>query len=164
MNIVRKLALAAALVAAIPAAQAAQQSFALNGQIDSGALIGQTYTGNFSFDDASLTGSGLEWLSIANLSVNFQSNIWTLADAVAPTEVAFDNGTFLGLSYSAGNSNVSFTFVPGTSALSEAFMAYDTPLGASGSGSLITTAVPEASSWALALSGLMLVGFLRRRL
>jgi MYXO-CTERM domain-containing protein len=163
MNFVRKLAVSTALLASITSSQAAEVSFDLNGLIDSGALIGQTLSGSFSFDDATLTGTGTEWIDVSQLNVNFLGDTWTLTNQEAPTQAAYVDGTFLGLSYSASNTNVAFSFIPGVSAVSEAFVAYDTPLGLSGSGSLIISPVPEASTWAMTLAGLLLLGFIRRR-
>ena len=64
-NFLRTTALAAALLAAFPAAQAATQSYTFNGTLESGALLGQTYSGSFSFDDVALTSIGNEWLAVA---------------------------------------------------------------------------------------------------
>lgn len=163
MKIVRKLALTAALLAAIPASQAAVQTFAVTGQIDSGYYMGQLYSGSFSFDDAPLSNSGQEWLAIDSLSLNFLGTTWTLSNEEATTEAAYLDGNFLGLSYSASNPVVAFSFVPGFDQLNQAYLAYDTTLGTSGAGSAIMTPVPESSAWAMALAGLALLGFLRRR-
>jgi hypothetical protein len=163
MNFVRKLAVSAALLASISTAQAAEVSFDLSGLIDSGTLIGETISGSFNFDDATLTGTGAEWVDVSQLTVNFLDNTWTLANQEAPTQVAYADGVLLGLSYSASNANVAFSFIPGVSSITESFMAYDTPLGLSGSGNLITSPVPETSTWAMTLLGLMLIGFMRRR-
>jgi MYXO-CTERM domain-containing protein len=166
MKTFRKLALTAALLAVIPVSQAAIKSFALSGQVDSGHYTGQLYSGNFSFDDASLLNSGEEWIDVSTLSLNFLGVTWTLADSDTDTEVRYFDGNFVGLSYSASASSpdVAFSFLPGVDDVSQAYFAYDTLQGGlSGTGSVVTTAVPEASSLALALSGLMLLGLLRRR-
>ena len=163
MNAIRKLAVSAALLTSLTTVQAAEVSFDLSGLIDSGALVGQTISGSFSFDNATLTGAGTEWIDVSQLTVNFMGDTWTLLDQEAPTQVAYADGTFLGLSYSASHPDVSFSFVPGTVDISEAFVAYDTPLGLSGSGSLIISPVPETSSWAMTLLGLAMIGFIRRR-
>lgn len=163
MNIVRKIAVSVALLASITTSQAAEVSFDLSGLIDSGALLGETLSGSFSFDDATLTGTGAEWVDVSYLTVNFLGETWTLTNQEAPTQAAYADGTFLGLSYAASNTNVAFSFIPGVSSATEAFVAYDTPLGLSGSGSLITSPVPEASTWAMTLLGLLLVSIMRRR-
>lgn len=48
-KLLRTTAFATMLFAALPAAQAATYSF--SGMMDSGSLIGETFTGSFSFDD-----------------------------------------------------------------------------------------------------------------
>ena len=58
------------LFAAFSPAQAAIQSYTFNGAVDSGSLIGETYSGSFSFDDAALSGIADEWLSVDNLAMN----------------------------------------------------------------------------------------------
>lgn len=163
MNFVRKIAVSVALLASITTSQAAEVSFDLSGLIDSGALLGETLSGSFSFDDATLTGTGAEWVDVSQLSVNFLGDTWTLANQEALTQVAYADGIFLGLSYSASNANVAFSFIPGVSTATESFIAYDTPLGLSGSGNLIASPVPEASTWAMTLAGLLLACFMRRK-
>jgi len=164
-NIFRITALAAVLLGAMPAAQAAVQTYSFNGAIDSGHYLGETFSGQFSFDDAGLSLSGTEYVNLASLSLNFLSTNWTLANAVplSNSDVTFENGNFLGLSFSAESANVSFSVIPGFSAVSESFIAYDTPLGNSGAGSVIYAAVPEPESYALLLAGLGLMGVLARR-
>lgn len=163
-NFVRSTALAALLLAALPAAQAATQNYIFSGTLDSGIFSGQSYSGNFSFDDAALTGLDAEWLSVGNLSFSFLGNTFTLSDAAAPAEVGYFNGTFLGLSYSVESSEPKFSFIAGYEDTSDAFLAYDTAvLGDSGAGSVIYAAVPEPESYAMLLAGLGLMGVVARR-
>lgn len=163
-NFIRRTALAALLLAALPAAQAATQNYIFSGTLDSGIFSGQSYSGNFSFDDAALTGLDAEWLSVGNLSFSFLGNTFTLSDAAAPAEVGYFNGSFLGLSYSVDSSEPKFSLIAGYADTSDAFLAYDTStIGGSGEGSLIYAAVPEPESYAMLLAGLGLMGAVARR-
>lgn len=160
----RRTALAALLLAFLPAAQAAVQTYNFSGTLESGAFIGQTYSGNFSFDDAALTSIGSEWLAVSSLSMNLLGTSYTLADAAAPAEVAYFDGSFVGLSYSNLAGDPLFSLIAGTSAPSEAFIAYDTPQGFSGTGNVsFTTPVPEPDTYAMMLAGIGLLGFMARR-
>jgi hypothetical protein len=162
----RSTVLALTLLAGIPAAQAATQTWNFSGTLDSGHYSGQSFGGSFSFDDAALTGFADEWLTVGSLSLNFLGNSYTQADAAVGStpEVSFYDGVFLGLSYSAGTSGDGFTFTPGYSSPAEAFVAYDTPAGFSGAGSLsYAQPVPEPETYAMLLAGLGLLGMLGRR-
>lgn len=152
----KKTLLAAVLGLAIaaPAAQAAIQTWNFSGTVESGSLVGETYSGLFSFDDAGLTGTDSEYLTVSSLSMLFNSTAYTLVDELATTEVAFDNGNFLGMTFSADN----FTFIHGWTDTSDAYLALD-----DGAGSVIYAPVPEPRDWMLMLTGLGLVGFMVRR-
>lgn len=144
------------LFAAVAPAQAAVQTYTFSGVIDAGSLLGETYAGSFSFDNASLTSAGAEWLAVDSLAMNFMGNSFTQADAVAPSiaEVGYYNGAFLGLSFSADTAGEPFSFVTGSFDTSDAFFATD-----SSSGSLTyAAAVPEPRDWMLMLAGIGLVG------
>ena len=162
--LIRKVALASAFLITLPAAQAAIQNYSFSGLIDSGAYINQTFSGSFSFDDATLTNLSDEWIPVSQLTVSFLGNNYTLAEASSPSEVSYNYGTFLGISYSAGTATEGFTLVPGYSHISEAYFAYDTQAaGLSGSGSVIYAPVPEPETYALLLAGLALMGGIARR-
>jgi hypothetical protein len=161
---VRRSALAALLLASFPAAQAAVQNYKLSGTLESGSFIGQTYSGSFSFDDAALASVGEEWLAVSSLSMNIFGTSYTLADAAAPAEVAYLDGNFLGLAFSNATGDPSFSLIAGSSAQSEAFVAYDTTQGLSGTGSLsyAVAAIPEPETYAMLLAGLGLLASWRR--
>lgn len=162
-NTFRSTILAALLLAALPAAQAATQSWNVSGMLDSGHYTGQSFAGTFSFDDAGLTGFGDEWLTVDSLALNFAGMAYTLADADATAEVSFFDGAFLGLAYSASNLNPQISFIPGFNALNEAYVAYDISHGLSGAGDAIYAPVPEPETYALLLAGLGLLGVAARR-
>lgn len=161
----RSTVLALALLAGIPAAQAATQTWNFNGTLDSGHFSGQNYGGTFSFDDVALTGVADEWLTVGNLSLSFLGSSYTQANATVGStpEVSFYDGVFLGLSYSAGTTGDGFTFTPGYSTSGDAFVSYDTPAGSSGAGSVIYAPVPEPETYAMLLAGLGLLGMMGRR-
>lgn len=150
------------LLAAFSPAQAAIQTYNFSGAIDSGSLLGQSYSGNFSFDDAALTDVGTEWLSVGSLAMIFMGNAYTQADvaAGADVEVGYQDGAFLGLSYSVDTAAHPFSFVPGTSNVSDAFFAYD---NGAGYVNYALAPVPEAETYAMMLAGLGLVGFAAAR-
>lgn len=150
--------------------QAAPVNYNVSGAVDFGPLLGETYTGKFSFDDAPLTGSGNEFLSVDYLDFNFLGNAFNQTNGVVLPEAAFLDGDFLGLSFSGlsfnvNASNPNFAFIPGFFNISEAFFSYDNRAGGAGFGSLVYTvsAVPEPQTWAMLLSGLALVGVVVRR-
>lgn len=149
------------LFAAIAPAQGAVQTYTFSGAIDAGSLLGETYAGSFSFDDAALTGAGAEWLAVDSLAMNFMGSTFTEADSAAgaAAEVAYYDGAFLGLSYSVDSAAYPFTFVTGSVDTSDAFFATD-----SSSGLLTyTAAVPEPRDWTLMLAGIGLVGMMVER-
>lgn len=167
-HILRSSALAVLLLAALPAAQAAVQNYDFAGTLDSGVFNGQSFAGNFSFDDASnatLDFNGAAWFSVSTMNLSFLGNSYTAQNGDVAPEVAFYNGALLGLSYSfsAGDPQIALVAAtPGDPA--PAFLAYDTALGASGAGSIsYTAAVPEPESYAMFLAGLGLMGLLARR-
>lgn len=166
-NLIRTTALATLLLAAFPAAQAATQSYNFNGTIETGAwsYSGESFAGNFSYDDAALLGTGLEIIGLTSLSWNLQSNVYHLFNADATPDVSFQDGQFLGLSYSASPvSGPQVTLVAGSIDKSDAYLTTYTPAGAfGGNASVVYLPVPEPESYAMLLAGLGLMGLVARR-
>lgn len=141
----------AVLAAAVPVAQAATVSYSFSVAVDSGALAGQTFVGNFSFDDAQVPGAGIggeDLFTLTSFNFGFGGGL-SLAD-LAYGDAAFLGGQFLGLD--AGGA--SFSFLPANSPFAASF-AYDLGGGQAGNGSVTYTprvgAVPEPATLWLAL-------------
>ena len=165
----RSTLLAALLVASLPA-QAALQSFSFNGTLDSGLNTGESFSGNFSFEDSSLLSSGQEYLGANSFSISFLGNTYTMAQQAAPTEVFFLDGAFLGVSYAYDAAFPKFSLIAsgGTGETWDVpFIAYS-QLGTNGgvidgAGSIVYAAVPEPETYALMLAGLGMLGLVARR-
>ena len=90
-------------------AQAATVGYSFTANVSSGPLAGNNYEGNFSYDDSTLTGNGLESLGVAQgLSINFDflGKTYTAQDAVSSgydPQVSFEGGNLLGLRYPVGD-------------------------------------------------------------
>lgn len=164
-HLVKSTTLAALLALALPAAQAATQFYSFSGTLESGALLGTSYQGQFSFDDAGLSLNGEQYLGVDSLAMSFLGSQWglELADAGAVTEVKFVDGTFAGLSYNATLGGTGFSTIPGSFDATDAFAAYTTTLGNDGTGTMIYAPVPEPESYAMLLAGLAFMGVIARR-
>ncbi|NEO61561.1 MAG: PEP-CTERM sorting domain-containing protein [Moorea sp. SIO4G2] len=117
---------------------AASIIYDLEVSIDSGFLDGETYSGFFEFDDSGLTGIDEEFLSVSNISFDFDGVNYTETDGLSDPEAVFFDGDFLGLSWSDDE----FSFIAGFFELGEAFFAYDIPQGA-GAGDIAYTLRPD---------------------
>lgn len=164
-HIFKTTALAALLLVSVSAAQAAIQTYSFNGALESGALIGESYLGQFSFDDATLTLTGEEYLGVNSLNMSFLGSNWGLGqlEPGAVAEVRFVDGSFTGLSYSASLNGVGFSTIPGLVDGSDAFVAYSPATGLEGTGTLTLAPVPEPTTYAMLLAGLALMGTVARR-
>lgn len=166
-HLIKKLVLTALLAVVLPA-QAAIQSWQFSGAVESGYYTGTSYQGDFSLDDAGLTASGTELLSLTSLNFSFSGTSFNLTTpALSAAKAVFEAGTFTGLEWAVDSSTpaIGFSLIAGFSNPSEAFFAYDTPLGLSGTGSLnyAVAAVPEPSQTSLMLLSLGLIGMLSLR-
>lgn len=168
---IRQAALLIAMLAALPAAQAAVQSYSFSGEIETSstnAYSAEAFSGNFSFDDANLPSvdvNGASWFTLSAFSMNFVGTHYALENGDAPAEVAFFNGNLLGVSYSASAFGPEITLVPTFPNVSDpAYLTTYTSTGSfGGSGTVIYAAVPEPESYAMLLAGLGLMGVLARR-
>ena len=160
-KLLRITSLVAMLCAALPAAQAATQQF--SGSLDSGHYAGQIFSGLFSYNDSAVANTGEFFQELDSFSMNFLGRAWTLSEAISTAEASFLDGVFLGVSYSADGVNIGFSFIPGFDSLRQAALAYDTPLGFSGAGTVVYAPVPEPTSSSMLLAGLGLLGVLASR-
>ena len=159
--------LAALLFVGASANHAASVSYDLNGVVDSGPLLGEIYVGQFTFDDVALTGSGEEFLPVRTLNFDFLGNTFNQSQGIVPPEVAFLDGTFLGLSFNVSTFDPDFAVIPGVINVTESYFAYDNGdngVGNAGLGSLVYTvsAVPEPEIVTMLLFGVALVGYVVR--
>ena len=156
--------LAAALTFGAGTGYAATVNYNFNGAVDFGTLLGESYFGQFNYDDAALIGIGNELLLVNSLSFNFLGNVFNQSNS-APPEAVFFDGAFLGLSFNVSAFNPAFSTIPGFFDVSQAYFAYDNGAGNAGFGSLAysVNSVPEAQTWTMLLLGLALVGFFARR-
>jgi len=166
-NSVKYFAVVAALYIGLPA-QAAVQTYNFNGVMDSGFYNGSSFSGSFSFDDATIDSIDLDFANLLSFDMSFLNTSFTLANVDGVPDVSFQDGSFLGLALNANSilPDVGFTFIPGSFDSSDAFVAYDTNAGFSGAGSVnytIAAPIPEPDSYAMLLAGLGLIGFASRR-
>jgi len=108
---------------------------------DSDPLLGNSYTGSFSYDDSSLSGLDEESLVVESLRFSFLGTDYDETNGLSDAEAVFFNGNFLGLSYVADD----FAFVPGFVDLSDASFAYDIDAGVGFADVIYTQRQPEQS-------------------
>ncbi|MGQ3051357.1 MAG: PEP-CTERM sorting domain-containing protein [Roseateles sp.] len=158
----RKTLITVALGAALLSAQA--KTVVVNftsDSFDAGTLLGQTFFGSFSFDDASL-GANTASLPLLSLSFSLGGQSFTLGQEVTGVpNVTFSAGAVSGLNASfTGAMNVDLN-----DGFGSPYAFYQTSATNFGSANLsfTTTPVPEPESYALMLAGLGLIGFMARR-
>lgn len=154
---------AAALTAACLGAQAATVivNFQSNA-FDGGSLLGQSFSGQFSFDDATLTATTAT-LPLLSLSFSLGGQSYTLVQADAgTTAVVFDTGSLSGVNavFSGGARSVELS-----SGFGSPYAFYQQGVSDYGFADLsfTTGVVPEPGRSALMLAGLGIVGLLARR-
>jgi hypothetical protein len=154
---------------------AALVSYNFSGGVTSGSLVGETFNGSFSFDDAGFVGSGDEAFNVASLSMFFAGETFTETDGSVAPQVFFFDGELLGIEYQVFVTNplhpandfaLTTGFIP-----EDAAFSYNPRSGSGGIGTLnytldsSLTTVPEPSTIAslIGLSGLAGLGCRRSR-
>ena len=167
LSTVRAATLGFALLFGASSVQASVVTYLLSGTTDSGDLTGQSYTGQFSFDDASLSGFAFESVALSTLSFTFQSTSFGLGNAAWTPTADFQDGQFLGVSYTVSAFDPEFSLISGSLDASDAYFAYTPSAGLTGYGSVTYTLaapVPVPGAIWLMVSALPAVGaFVRRR-
>lgn len=152
----------AAVVLVVASAPACAGLFSFEGSTDSGTLLGQTFSGSFSFADPTAGFSGPVDLDAFGLDVFGRS--YTLDDADTTPVALFDSGAFLGVDYISSAALPVVQLTAGFFDASESFFAYQSaePGFDDGFGSIVFTPVanpvPAPATLVLALSGLLLLG------
>lgn len=160
MTHLKHLLALAVTVLSLGAAQAA--SFDFTGQIETGPLTGQTFSGQFGYNEALVTGVSYEQINLTSWTLNAFGQTFTTAGASSTPQAGFYDGQFVGITAGYSSPTMSVNLVDGFFDLGGAYVAYATPAG-EGFGSYAITPVPEPSSWALAIAGLAVVGGVARR-
>jgi hypothetical protein len=170
-HIPRTATLAATLILSAPGAEAGIVNYTFSGTVDFGSLLGESYSGTASFDDAGLTGTGDESLPVSALTFSFHNGSFNQASGTASPTADFLDGTFLGLSFEVTAFDPDFSFISGSLDSSDAYFGYtpDNINNDPGYGSLVYNLVIPGSvpvPGTLALLGIGLAGLAgtRRRL
>jgi len=150
-----------ACIFAAAAAEASTITFVFDGTTDSGSLAGESYSGNFGFDDSGLTLSGFESVPVQSLAFSFLATDFGLDSASASAD--FQDGVFLGLSYTVAEFDPRFSLIAGLADSSDAYLAYTPSTGSAGFGSVRYTVVPLPAGLVLLPGGLALLASFRRR-
>lgn len=155
---------AAALTLSAPAALAATVSYTFTVTPDSGSLSGQSFIGNFSYDDAQVPVAGLfggDLYELSSFSFSFTGGPFSKADLDYASAV-IEGGVFTGLEVGAAT----FAFLPASVPFPASF-AYDFGSGDAGNGNIAFTPrvaqVPEPGTAWLAAGLLVGLAGLRRR-
>ena len=156
LSTLRPLAAASALTLACVSAQAAQVNY--TGLVDSGPLIGSSFSGSFSYADPAPLD---DFVLLDSFELNFEGLTYTLASADAAPLAWFAAGSFLGIDYLDLDSfGIAVQMTAGFFDLSEASFSYDiggtTGQGQGFGGFTSFTTVPEPGTLGLVLAGLLM--------
>lgn len=151
---IRKTLIAATLGAAALAAQAGTVFGQFSSDaFDGGSLQGQTFSGSFSYDDASL--------ALQSLSFTLGGQSFTLAQEITgAADVVLDGGSVIGLNATFEGA-LSVNLFDGFGAPYAFYQVSNSDFGSANLS--FTAAVPEPQSGALLLGGLGAVGLMVRR-
>lgn len=138
--------------------------FSFSGTLDSGPLVGESFSGSFGWAGAVPVDG--DW-ALSSFALTLAGQTYLLADADVPATASFAAGVFVGLSFVDADGAASVvrpqvSFVAGFSGLDQAYLAYESA-GQGGFGSYSVTAVPEPAAWALMLLGLGVTTAVARR-
>ncbi|MCV2360344.1 PEP-CTERM sorting domain-containing protein [Paucibacter sp. TC2R-5] len=158
----KTLALAAGLALASQAASAA--SFNFSGVVDfsptASKLVGEFIAGQFSYDDQAALLAGPDGtVALQSLDLSFLGQTFHLAPG-SDAYAQFEGGALVGPN--AGFAGVAGGYLQLLSVWGSSGFSYSHH-GADSLGSLTVSAVPEPSTWALSLVGLLGLGALARR-
>lgn len=168
-KIASSASLCAVLLLTSATSAASVVNYDFSGVIDSGLLASSSYTGSFAFDNATLTDFGAISIDLSAFSLHFLSTDYGLANADFTPTADFQNGTFLGLSYSVTGTEPSFSLISALGsglANDAAYFAYETASGDAGFGSLnfpAISSVPLPTGFWLFSSALGLLGLSKQR-
>lgn len=167
--VLRSLLAAATLALACFATQAARAANVdYTGLVDSGPLLGNSFSGSFSYADPAAGYDGS--VALGSFTLNFNMQTYTLASGDTPALAWFAGGSFLGVDYVDLDSfGTAVQLTAGFSDLAEATLSYQPTGAAQGLGGFtgFTTvgAVPEPVPLALVLIALaVLSGLSAQRL
>ena len=150
--------LALAACALFASAAQANTSYNFGGVVEDGVLAGQSFSGQFSFDETLLAATP-DYLMPSTLTLTFNGTVYTLATALdGSIGIAFDAGKPVGIDAVWGNDANGLVL---SSGFGSPYLA-DTA-GNFGSVTISASPVPEPASWALGLAGLAAIGLLMNR-
>jgi hypothetical protein len=167
MSFLKTLLLALALATTCVSAHA-DVIYRFAGTTDSGSRAGEDIQGEFSFADVDAAFDGN--VALLSFSLTAFGQTYTLADADLPAQALFSFGSFLGIDFAASTTSdasirPAVALTAGFFDLSEAFFQYTTV----SDGGFATLSfermetVPEPSTAALLLIGVLGAGALRRK-
>jgi len=160
INTMRQTVLVAAL--ALASLQVHAATYVFTGQLETGPLAGQGFSGGFSYEDQLLAGVGSEYLNLTSWALNVLGQAYSADTVIASPQAAFWDGQFVGLNATFTSGPYAVTFADGFVDFGGAYLGYSTPAG-EGFGSYAVSAVPEPAALSLSVLGLAALGLIARR-